>query len=38
MGELLPTAKAYAVVILKQGPKYGEAEAPAFVWEHGRRL
>jgi len=37
MGRLLPTAKAYSVVILKQGPKYGEESAPAIVWEHGRR-
>jgi hypothetical protein len=37
MGELLPSAKAYSVVILKQGPKYGDETAPAIIWEHGRR-
>jgi hypothetical protein len=41
MGQLLPTAKPYSVVILKQGPKYGRlfesGAAPAIVWEHGRR-
>jgi hypothetical protein len=41
MGQLLPTAKAYSVVILKQGPKYGALmendAAAAIIWEHGRR-
>lgn len=37
MGRLLPTAKSYSVVILKQGPRYGDSTAPATVWEHGRR-
>ncbi|CAM3184988.1 hypothetical protein BST27_20140 [Mycobacterium intermedium] len=37
MRQLLPTAKPYTVAILKQGPRFGEAEAPALIWEHGRR-
>jgi hypothetical protein len=37
MGQLLPIAKPYAVVILKQGPNFGDATAPAIIWEHGRR-
>jgi hypothetical protein len=37
MGQLLPTAKTYSVVILKQGPKFGDDAAPGIVWEHGRR-
>jgi hypothetical protein len=37
MGQLLPSAKAYAVVILKQGPRFGDPTAPAIIWEHGRR-
>jgi hypothetical protein len=37
MGQLLPTAKTYSVVILKQGPKFGDDVTPGIVWEHGRR-
>ncbi len=37
MGQLLPTAKSYSVVILKKGPKFGDDSAPGIVWEHGRR-
>lgn len=37
MNQLLPTARPYSVVILKQGPKFGDEAAPAIVWEHGRR-
>ena len=37
MGQLLPAAKAYSVVILKQGPNYGAETASAVIWEHGRR-
>ena len=41
MGQLLPTAKPYSVVILKKGPKFGPLSendaAPGIVWEHGRR-
>ena len=37
MGQLLPTAKTYSLVILKQGPKFGHDTAPPIVWEHGRR-
>jgi len=37
MGRLLPTAKPYSVVILKQGPKFGDDATPRIVWEHGRR-
>ena len=37
MGQLLPTAKPYSVVILKQGPKFNYDSAAAIIWEHGRR-
>jgi hypothetical protein len=37
MNTLLPAAKAYSVVILKQGPKFTDETAPATIWEHGRR-
>ena len=37
MGRLLSGAKPYSVVILKQGPNFGDDTAPGIVWEHGRR-
>ena len=37
MNELLPAAKAYSVVILKQGPNFTGDTAPSVIWEHGRR-
>ncbi len=37
MGQLLPDAKSYSVVILKRGSKYEDDAAPAIIWEHGRR-
>ena len=37
MNALLPTTKAYSVVILKQGPNITDDTAPAIIWEHGRR-
>jgi hypothetical protein len=37
MGQLLSTAKPYSVVILKQGPNFGDDTAPGIIWEHGRR-
>jgi hypothetical protein len=37
MNALLPAAKAYSVVILRQGPGYADETAPAVIWEHGRR-
>jgi hypothetical protein len=37
MAQLLPTAKSYSVVILKQGPKFGDDATPDIVWQHGRR-
>jgi len=37
MNELLPAAKAYSVVLLKQGPNFTDDTAPAVIWEHGRR-
>ncbi|MFZ3345072.1 hypothetical protein [Mycobacterium sp.] len=37
MGQLLPTARTYSVVILKQGPKFADDATPGIVWEHGRR-
>ncbi len=37
MNTLLPAAKPYSVVILKQGPHFTDETTPAIVWEHGRR-
>jgi hypothetical protein len=37
MNALLPTAKPYSTVILKQGPNFTADTAPAVIWEHGRR-
>jgi hypothetical protein len=37
MRALLPTTKAYSVVILKAGPNRHTAGVDAIVWEHGRR-
>src|ERR1700760_4218441 len=37
MGRLLPTTKAYTVVILKKGPNFNDATTPPIIWEHGRR-
>jgi hypothetical protein len=37
MGQLLPGAKLYSVVILRRGPKYEDDSAAAIIWEHGRR-
>jgi hypothetical protein len=37
MNALLPAAKPYSVVILKQGPKFAGDASPPIIWEHGRR-
>jgi hypothetical protein len=37
MGQLLPSAQPYSVVILRQGPRFTDPAAPAVIWEHGRR-
>jgi hypothetical protein len=37
MREHLTKTRAYAVVLLKAGEKYGEEGSDAIVWEHGRR-
>ena len=37
MGQLLPSARAYSLVILRQGPRFSDPAAPAIIWEHGRR-
>ncbi len=37
MRERLAKTKAYTVVLLKATPEYQEPDAPAFVWEYGRR-
>lgn len=37
MGQLLPTAKQYSVVILKRGPRFGDESSAQIIWEHGRR-
>jgi hypothetical protein len=37
MNELLPAAKSYSVVLLKEGPNFIGETSPAIIWEHGRR-
>jgi hypothetical protein len=37
MREMLPKAKAYCVMILKEGPNYAMEGADKIIWEHGRR-
>jgi hypothetical protein len=37
MRSMLATSRGYVAVILKAGPKYGSEDAPAIIWEHGRR-
>jgi hypothetical protein len=37
MRERLTGTRAYTVVILKKGPKYGTPGADQIIWEHGRR-
>ncbi|OBF61304.1 hypothetical protein A5753_18920 [Mycobacterium sp. 852002-51971_SCH5477799-a] len=37
MRRLLPTAKAYSVVILKRGPRFVDESSVGVIWEHGRR-
>lgn len=37
MGQLLPTAKQYSVVILKRGARFGDESSAQIIWEHGRR-
>jgi hypothetical protein len=37
MREMLTKAKPYCLLILKSGPKRGEASAAAIIGEHGRR-
>ena len=37
MREMLPKAKAYSIVTLKQGPNYTMDGADRIIWEHGRR-
>jgi hypothetical protein len=37
MREMLPKARPYSVVVLKQGPRFAEPGAGGVIWEHGRR-
>jgi hypothetical protein len=37
MRSMLPTAKAFSVVLLQAGPRYGTEGADKILWEHGRR-
>ena len=37
MRQMLPTTRAYCVVILKAGPKRHEPGVESIIWEHGRR-
>nr|EMP11626.1 hypothetical protein ISGA_3783 [Gordonia sp. NB41Y] len=37
MDTMIPMARHYSVVILREGPEYGSPEAKPIIWEHGRR-
>lgn len=37
MSEQLGRSAPYTVVLLHRGERYGEPEADALIWEHGRR-
>jgi hypothetical protein len=37
MRERLAKTKAYAAVILREGPNWQAEDAPAILWEHGRQ-
>lgn len=37
MNAMLGTAKTYSLMILRDGPNASAEDAPAAVWEHGRR-
>lgn len=37
MREMRLKARPYALVLLRQGPKYNQPDAGAIIWEHGRR-
>ncbi|WP_127127011.1 hypothetical protein [Georgenia sp. SYP-B2076] len=37
MREMLEKTRPYSVVILSRGPRYDSDDAPAVIWEHGRR-
>jgi len=37
MRERLSKAKAYSMVLLRKGPRWGASDARQIVWEHGRR-
>jgi hypothetical protein len=37
MNALLPTARPYSVMILRQVPQFGGEASREIIWEHGRR-
>jgi hypothetical protein len=37
MRDMLGRTRAYTIVLLKRGGRYGEEGADATIWEHGRR-
>ena len=37
MKQMMMTTKPYTVVILTKGPNFNRPDAPAIIWEHGRR-
>ena len=37
MKQMMTTTKPYTVVILTKGPNFNRPDAPAIIWEHGRR-
>lgn len=37
MKQMMTTTKAYTLVILTKGPNFNRSDAPAIIWEHGRR-
>lgn len=37
MRAMMPSARAYSLVILKAGPKFHDPGVEKIIWEHGRR-
>jgi hypothetical protein len=37
MREMMTKTRTYSLVVLRPGPRYGEPDARAIIWEHGRR-
>jgi len=37
MKQMMTTTKPYTLVLLTKGPNFNRPDAPAIIWEHGRR-